>query len=70
MLPASIEAGSSGITRMSKVAIQNPILNSPFAEPTRHFHVDYDGITNAVMEGRRASSTSCGLTFPKLRQCW
>jgi hypothetical protein len=28
------------------VVIENPILNSPFAEPTRHFRFDKDGITN------------------------
>ena len=28
------------------VSIENPILNSPFAEPTRHFRFDDDGITN------------------------
>ncbi len=30
---------------MPPVSIENPILNSPFAEPTRHFRFD-DGITN------------------------
>jgi type III restriction enzyme len=55
MRPASIEAGSSGITRMSRVVIQNPILNSPFRQPTRHFHFDEEGITDTVIEGRRES---------------
>jgi type III restriction enzyme len=36
--------------------IDNPILNSPFAEPTRHFAFDADGITDEVVEGRRPST--------------
>jgi type III restriction enzyme len=38
------------------VIIQNPILNPPFAEPTRHFRFDDDGITNDIVEQRRVSS--------------
>jgi type III restriction enzyme len=29
---------------MSQVVIENPILNSPFDEPTRHFSFNYEGI--------------------------
>ena len=36
--------------------IENPVLNSPFIEPTRHFRFDDDGITNEVVGGRRKSS--------------
>lgn len=36
--------------------IQNPILNSPFREPTRHFEFNADGITDRVVEGRRKSA--------------
>ncbi|HLM73955.1 MAG TPA: DEAD/DEAH box helicase family protein, partial [Polyangiaceae bacterium] len=36
--------------------IQNPILNSPFLEPTRHFAFTAEGITDTVLEGRRPSS--------------
>ena len=36
--------------------IQNPILNSPFREPTRHFTFTEDGITDRIVEGRRKSS--------------
>jgi type III restriction enzyme len=32
------------------VSIENPILNSSFAEPTRHFRFDEDGITSEVVE--------------------
>jgi type III restriction enzyme len=36
--------------------IDNPILNSPFSEPARHFKFDEDGITNEILNGRRPSS--------------
>jgi type III restriction enzyme len=38
------------------VTIENPILNSPYEEPTRHFRFDDDGITDEVADGRRPSS--------------
>jgi len=38
------------------VVIENPVLNSPFAEPARHFRFDRDGITSEVIEERRPSS--------------
>ena len=40
---------------MAKV-IENPIINSPYAAPTRHFRFDEDGITDEVIEARRPSS--------------
>ncbi|HEY6211339.1 MAG TPA: hypothetical protein VIW45_03595 [Vicinamibacterales bacterium] len=36
--------------------IENPILNSPFREPARHFKFDDEGITNEIAAGRRPSS--------------
>lgn len=41
---------------MRPVVIENPILNSPYEEPGRHFCFDDDGITDEVAEGRRPSS--------------
>ncbi|MEP7310125.1 MAG: hypothetical protein ABJA98_31845 [Acidobacteriota bacterium] len=38
--------------------IENPILNSAFRAPTRHFKFDEEGITNEIIDGRRPSSTS------------
>ncbi len=35
--------------------IDNPILNSPFEEPNRHFRFDAEGITDDVVESRRPS---------------
>jgi type III restriction enzyme len=39
-----------------QIVIENPILNAPYDEPGRHFRFDDDGITDEVLEGRRASS--------------
>jgi type III restriction enzyme len=39
-----------------QIVIENPILNTPFAVPARHFRFDDDGITDEVVEGRRPSS--------------
>ena len=36
--------------------IENPILNVPFLEPTRHFKFDADGISDEIQSGRRPSS--------------
>ena len=36
--------------------IENPIINSPYREPSRHFLLDQDGITNEVAERRRRSA--------------
>jgi type III restriction enzyme len=38
------------------VSIENPILNSSFAEPTRYFKFDDDGITSEIAEGRQRST--------------
>ncbi|MDP2167309.1 MAG: DEAD/DEAH box helicase family protein [Thermodesulfovibrionales bacterium] len=41
---------------MKDIIIENPILNSPFDEPKRHFKFSNEGITNEVVEERRLSS--------------
>jgi type III restriction enzyme len=41
---------------MSQVVIENPIINSPFDEPMRHFRFADEGITDEVVVGRRSSS--------------
>ena len=41
---------------MSQVVIENPIINSPFDEPTRHFRFSDEGITDEIADGRRTSS--------------
>jgi len=39
-----------------QTVIENPILNSPFAAPSRHFRFDDDGITSDIVSFRRVSS--------------
>ena len=41
---------------MDQVVIDNPILNSPYDEPARHFRFSEEGITNEIVESRRVSS--------------
>jgi hypothetical protein len=43
-------------TAMPDTIIENPILNSPFREPDRHWRFTDEGITNEVVETRRASA--------------
>ena len=52
---------------MTDARIENPILNSPFAEPTRHFRFGEDGITNEVVEERRRSSYFVPVARPRER---
>lgn len=42
---------------MSDVIIQNPVINSPFAEPTRHFEFGDRGITGRIVDGSRRRSS-------------
>jgi type III restriction enzyme len=50
---------------MTQVVIENPILNSPFDEPTRHFQFSDEGITDQIVEGRRISSYFVPIAKPK-----
>ena len=50
---------------MSDTVIDNPVLNSPFAEPTRHFRFTDEGITSEVVEGRRSSGYFVPIARPK-----
>ncbi len=50
---------------MSTVVIENPILNTPFEEPGRHFKFTDEGITNEIVEGRRPSSYFVPIPRPK-----
>jgi type III restriction enzyme len=47
------------------VVIENPILNSPFEEPTRHFRFGDEGITSEIVENRRTSSYFIPIAQPK-----
>jgi adenine-specific DNA-methyltransferase len=50
---------------MKPVVIENPILNSPFEEPRKHFKFNDEGITDDVVEGRRPSSYFVPIATPK-----
>jgi hypothetical protein len=53
---------------MPQVVIEDPVLNSPFLEPSRHFKFSENGITDEVIEARRVSSGS-SVMFPT-RATW
>ena len=50
---------------MSQVVIENPVINSPFDEPTRHFRFSDEGITDEIVDGRRVSSYFVPIARPK-----
>jgi type III restriction enzyme len=52
---------------MPDAIIENPILNSPFKEPGRHFKFTDDGITNEIVETRRSSGYFVPIPQPKKR---
>jgi hypothetical protein len=53
---------------VSATVIDNPILNSPFAEPARHWVLDDNGIPTGVpAEGRRRSEYNVPVPPPRHR---
>ena len=50
---------------MEQVVIENPVINSPFEEPKRHFLFSEEGITNEIAEARRESSYFIPIPKPK-----
>jgi len=52
---------------MADAVIENPILNSPFSEPMRHWRFGDTGITNEIVEGRRPSSYFMPIPASKIR---
>jgi type III restriction enzyme len=52
-----------------QVVIENPILNSPFEEPSRHFRFDQENsITNEIVAGRRPSTAIVPVARPRARR--
>jgi len=51
----------------SQVVIENPVLNSAYAEPLRHFRFDEEGITDQVEEYRRPSAYFVPVPQPRKR---
>jgi hypothetical protein len=52
---------------MKQVVIENPVINSPFDEPKRHFKFTDEGITNEIVGKRRVSSYFIPIAKPKKR---
>ncbi|TWT40944.1 Type III restriction enzyme, res subunit [Phycisphaerae bacterium RAS1] len=50
---------------MAQVVIDNPVINSPFAEPERHFRFTDEGISNQIDAGRRQSEYFVPIAAPK-----
>ena len=50
---------------MPQVVIENPVINSPFSEPTEHFRFTEEGISNEVVAGRRSSSYFIPIARPR-----
>jgi hypothetical protein len=44
----------------AQVVIEDPILNSPYAVPARHFRFDVDGILNSRTQCQRRAGTVAG----------
>lgn len=50
---------------MKQVVIENPVINSPYFEPTQHFKFTDDGISDEIVEARRISSYFVPIAKPK-----
>jgi type III restriction enzyme len=50
---------------MPQVIIDNPVINSPYCVPTRHFVFNDEGITNEIEDGRRPSSYFIPIAQPR-----
>ena len=50
---------------MKQVVIENPVINSPYLEPTQHFKFTDDGISDEIVEARRISSYFIPIAKPK-----
>lgn len=66
LLRSAMPRRSWHIVDVSHAAIDNPILNSPFAEPSRHWELDENGIpTGTPAQGRRRSEFIAPAPPPK-----
>jgi type III restriction enzyme len=59
------KTAASAPTPTKQILIENPILNSPFEEPKRHFKFTEDGITDEIVSARRLSSYFVPIPRPK-----
>src|SRR5258708_12468828 len=63
-LGPTLEASSAPVPGV----IENPVINSPYEEPLRHFVFDNEGITNQTAEGRRVSTFFIPIAPPKRKE--
>ncbi len=54
--------------RRGPVVIENPVLNSPFETPKKHWKFTDDGITDEVVQGRRPSSYFIPIAPPRSKR--
>src|SRR5690348_5682479 len=52
---------------MPQVIIENPVINSPYEEPKRHYRFTEDGITDEIVEERRLSTYFVPIPRPRKR---
>lgn len=50
------QLGNNNYKNNGKLKMQNPIINSPYLEPTKHFKADERGISDEIIEIRRPSA--------------
>jgi len=50
---------------MKTIVIENPVINSPFKEPSRHFKFTDEGITDEIVKGRRVSGYFVPIARPR-----
>ena len=53
---------------MEKNVIANPVINSPYQKPERHFHFGEEGITNTIVSKRRVSAYFVPIAKPKKKK--
>jgi type III restriction enzyme len=47
--------------------IENPVINSPFEEPRRHFRFDDNDISDGIVPGRRHGTYFIPIAKPNLK---
>jgi len=52
---------------MAQAVIENPVINSPFDEPSRHYRFTDEGITDEIIDGRRRSEYFMPIAQPRKR---
>ena len=54
---------------MAETNLENPILNSPFEEPSLHFRFDeHNSITNEIVDGLRPGAAIVPVALPRGRK--